>query len=305
MERTNGITFDSVKEALSARGYPDSDLMAVPNGRNSLTMKDTANNLFIKVYPDSTLMFNSVIAQQLMEDITFTPKLLFYSTDKDKSTFIAWELIEPSKITNPSTITSIEIGKIANTIYQIHKQKNTRSEYGPHFPVGDRKSDWKSYLKYWMNHYVSASPREIEGFEKDFVLHQVMDYINILPITDSLPYLLHGDINITNFLSKKGRIYITDLDYSIFGDPAWEFASAVADWKFSDQSYHDMLKQYMNLFEGDKNEKTMFLKRVGYYGPIKKVGLLYRIGDVSELSIVEEMNKSMKEIKTLSTTIGH
>lgn len=305
VERANGITFDSVKEALTTRGYLNSDLKTVPNGRNSLTMKDVANCLFIKVYPDSTLMLNSVIAQQLIEDIVFMPRLLFYSKNEDKTTFIIWELMKSSKVINSSTITSVEIGRIANTIYQIHKQKSTHYEYGPHFPADDRRNDWKSYLKFWTNHYISDSPREIEGFEKDFVLHQVMDYIDFLPMTDSSPCLLHGDINIANFLSKKNHIYTTDLDYSIFGDPAWEFASAVADWKFSDPSYHDILKQYMNLFEGGENEKTMFLKRVEYYGPIKKIGLLYRIGDVSELSTVEEMSRSMKEIKAFGTTIGH
>ncbi len=300
MERTNAITFEPIKEALTVRGYFNPNLKSIVNGRNSLTMEDVNNHLFIKIYPDNTLMFNSIIAQHLIEDISFMPKLLSYSTNKDKIAFAAWELIEPLNRTDSKTNTSIEFDKIANIIYQIHKRKSPRFEYGPHFPVNDRRDNWKSYLKHWINRYISDSPREIKGFKKEPVLDRLVNYIDLLPVTNVSPRLLHGDINITNFPSKGDVIYTTDLDYSIIGDPAWEFASAVADWKFSSPIYHDILKQYMNLFEDDENTKKMFMRRIELYGPIKKIGLLYKIGDVSEISINEEMNKSIEEIKSYS-----
>lgn len=84
MKHQNDIILSLVKEALKTRGFQDPDLNPVINGRNSLTIEDNKNDLFIKVYSKSTLMLNSLLAQQIIEIKVPTPKFLFHSGVKDR-----------------------------------------------------------------------------------------------------------------------------------------------------------------------------------------------------------------------------
>lgn len=303
VKHQNNNTLNLVKKELKNAGFQNLDFEFVVSGRNSMTIKDGRNDLFIKVYSNKNLLLNCLYAQQIIEAEVPTPELLYHLEEKNGISFAVWRLVSAKEVLNPNKVNSNEIGRIAESICKIHSFRNMNKFYGPHIPINERKADWEEYLKLWTKSYIVDSRREIDGINKNTVYSKVQNYIDILPDQRIPSVLLHGDINISNFMLRKKHIYVTDLDYSIFGDPAWEFASAVADWTLSGLCYNLILSKYLKIIGLDSSEENNFLKRVGYYGPIKKIGLLYMIKDISGVSEAEEVDKSLKEIRDNSSLI--
>lgn len=302
MEYAYSNIIKGVKALLKTAGYQNSKIRIIrQKGRNNIVLKDLVNNLFIKIYSEKSVLLNSIEAQKIIEKEIRVPSLFFYSKSKIKGGGYVgvWKLITGVKIREFNNISDLEIQGISETILKIHGMGNLELTYGSHFPKKDRTQDWNSYLKRWVKKSIRASTREVSGYQKKQIISLIDYYLNsnqkqLRGIETSL---LHGDIDISNFLfTKKGQLYVTDLDYSIYGDPAWEFASAVAEWKFSAPCYRGILNKYLEGKECRRKQKEEFINRVEYYGPLKKAVLIYAIKDVSSLAEVEEMNLCLREL---------
>ena len=304
MKRSHSSTIKGVEELLVTRGYSDSKVELIKKkGRNNVVLKDVANDLFIKIYTDSETLINSIEAQKIIEKTVHVPNLIYYSEKKlgEFGYVSIWNLIKDTRISKYVNPSNSDLKEISTAIIKIHKTVDS-TLFGPHFPIKQSGSSWDDYLVKWVIKSIEMSTREIEEYKKTKVISHISTYLNVhkkkLQAVENT--LLQGDIDISNFLFSKNRqMVVTDLDYSIYGDPAWEFASAMANWKFSAPCYKDMLEIYLKGRNFNEKQRKDFRSRVKFYGPIKKAVLIYSIKDISSLSAGEEMDLCFRELNNI------
>lgn len=302
MKSTHSNTIKEIEKHLEKMGYTESNIqLCKKKGRNNIVFRDVANDLFIKIYSDSETMINSVRAQKIIEKAVSVPKMIYFSQEKISNTGFmgVWDLIKNTRTSDYNDPSNTDLQKISKAIQKIHEIDSIKSKIGPHFPSKHSGLDWVDYLKKWVAKSINTSSREIRGHKKKRVVDCVNNYLEAYEkqFNETEIKLLHGDIDISNFLfTGGGELSTTDLDYSIYGDPAWEFASAVANWKFSAPCYKDMLEIYLKARNFDQKQKTDFGQRVEFYGPVKKAVLIYAIKDISSLSQQEEMDLCLHEL---------
>lgn len=165
------------------------------------------------------------------------------------------------------------VPQIQNIIASSHNIKC--KDFGwPIFREGDlvgSHATWKDFFKteafLWLKKIKEADINHFDFGDTSLIDEYVGSFLNkISSNIDSV--LIHGDaINPSNILIDKDNISgIIDWEWSLFGDPAWEFCDP-GWWEYLDikllEPYFSSLNKNMTI-----EDKVDFIKRVELYKPI-------------------------------------
>jgi aminoglycoside phosphotransferase (APT) family kinase protein len=156
---------------------------------------------------------------------------------------------------------------IAQILMKIHSLK-VKDGYGVVQP-----SKFKGPHRSWYNYLKRVVDRSLKKLAGEFSKSQDLEYRakfrkllkdNKVIIDQSSKKFLHGDANLGNFLvdSKTDKILaVLDLDFILYGDPAWEFVgkpdelyeyyiaeAKTVNPKFSEESFRKRMVIYESIF---------------------------------------------------------
>lgn len=134
--------------------------------------------------------------------------------------------------------------------------------------VGGRYRTWQAFLE----REFSLWTKEIARAEGNTTLTDKLKryFVEVLPgLTLDRPSLVHGDItNPSNILISRGEVTgLVDWEWSLAGDPAWEFAF---NSPYPLKTYFSTLAK-----EPSNEEKQEFRRRIGVYGHLYLTWAMY------------------------------
>lgn len=293
------LLMEKIEQELKSKNILKSDdkLSVDIRGRNNFTLVSLESNLFIKIYPSGNINKSYYLKiYSIFSDLSKVPKLKKVHSIKFQGEYyliFAYDFLSLKNLNEIKINTSL-LDSFVNLLVRIHE-----SGLFLRLDKKDVMYDWEKYLIKWCK--LEDYHNRLDYSKLNELQQKLTSYLNcnISKFKEIRKSLIHGDINLENFLIDKNEKkveYCLDLDYACVADPAWEFASAVADWSFSDKRYKKILRKYMKRRSLSDSEKEDFLKRVKFYGPIKKLVILLRIGDISGLDFNNEIRMISREL---------
>lgn len=210
-------------------------------------------------------------------------EVILHSFDKKGNHFLVQRFVEGQQLSAVKNKLAYlkELAGILAYMHQINMQGTGLIEFKTNKLKGTHK-DWFIFLKIKTFQCLNAVFAEKQSQKDDILsLEKYKLFCKKLNVffskhqeyfTGAKGKLLHGDISFDNILVNNQRIAaLIDFEWSMSGDPAWDFAGYVDEKSRNSKMYENLLQEYFKCLkkQGVKIDEANFRFRIKLYWTIK------------------------------------